>query len=183
VALTLHIYDSAGIEVFSAPAGNSVAPLGGLNASQDPWDPATGALILSDGAWSFSYAGLDHNGTVLRNGVYLFVVEMQSGGSVQKQLRVLGAGAGRVALNAGPNPLRPGPGSVSISWSPALAVELKVFALDGSLVRDFGTVPLPPVAWDLRSSGGGLVANGIYVITGRVPGERSPQTFKLLLAR
>lgn len=140
-------------------------------------------MILSDGAWSYSYKGLDHNGAVLRNGVYLFVVQMQGGGSVQKQLRVLGAGAGRLSLNAGPNPLRPGTGSVSISWTPPQSVELKVFALDGSLVRDFGAVPLPPVSWDLRSSGGNLAANGIFVITARVPGERSPQTFKLLLAR
>jgi hypothetical protein len=179
----LRIYDSAGIEVFSAAVGSASAALSGLSASQDPWDPATGALVLSDGAWSYSYTGLDHGGTLLRNGVYLFVVEMQGGGSVQKQLRVLGAGAGRISLNAGPNPLRPGQSGVSISWSPAQRVELKVYALDGSLVRDFGAEPFPPVAWDLRSSSGGLVANGIYVITARVPGERSPQTFKLILAR
>jgi hypothetical protein len=62
-------------------------------------------------------------------------------------------------------------------------VELKVYSLDGQLVRDFGTPGLPPTNWDLATGSGVSVANGIYVLQARVPGERSGQFFKLMVAR
>lgn len=183
VGIRLRIYDSSGLLVFSADAGRAPAALGGFNLSADPWDPGAGALTLSEGSWSFSYDGKDGSGAVLRNGAYLLVLESEGGGSVQKQLRILGAGAGRVSLLVGPNPVRGGQDSVRIAWSPIARVELKIYSLDGGLVRDFGPLSAPPQTWDLRSPEGRSIANGIYVVSARIPGERTPQTFKIMVAR
>lgn len=181
--MVLRIYDSSGILVLSIPAGSASAAIGAFSPSQDPWDPALGPLTLQDAGWSFSYDGLDANGTVLRNGIYLFEVQSQGGSGVKKQIRILGAGEGRVSLTAAPNPVRPGAGSVRIAWSPSQRVELKVYSLDGSLVRDFSDASRSPVLWDLRNAGGSPIANGIFFVVVRVPGERSPQVSKLLVAR
>jgi hypothetical protein len=62
-------------------------------------------------------------------------------------------------------------------------VELKLYSLDGSLVMDFGVPSLSPLQWDLRNGNGKPVADGIYWVVARVPGERTPQVFKLVLVR
>jgi hypothetical protein len=183
VAVTLRLYDSGGLLVFEAPAGAAGAALGGVRLSQEPWDPSQGPLILSWDAWSHSFDGLDASGAVLRNGAYLLVLESAGGGNVQAQLRVIGTGSGLVSLRAGPNPLRPGQTQLRITWSPLMALELKIYTLSGDLVRDLGRAALPPLTWDLRNASGSLVANGIYIVIARVPGERQPQFFKLMVAR
>lgn len=155
--------------------------------SPQPYNPGAGPLELSGGAWSFDYDGMDASGAVLRNGVYLFVLESAQGSSsasVKFQVTVLGDGAQGISqLLAAPNPVHAGSVSVDIQWQPATqAVELKIYDLNGGLVRDLGTGP-SPASWDLRSGGGTKAADGIYIISARIPGERSPACFKLMLAR
>lgn len=180
--MTLRLYDSSGLLVYEGSAGSSGAALTDVSLSAEPWDPAQGPLVLTQGAWSFSYDGLDSSRTQVRNGVYLLVLENQDGSKVQKQLQVLGAGAGQVSLLAGPNPVGPKDRQVLIRWRPITALELKIYSLDGGLVRDFGHAA-PPQLWDLQQSSGAAVAGGIYVITARIPGERTPQFFKLMVVR
>jgi hypothetical protein len=178
----LSVYDSSGLQVFNSAAGSAVSALTDVNLSQDPWDPSQGPLLLSQGSWSFSYSGHDSSGAVLRNGIYLLVLVNQDGSRVQKALQIVGAGAGRVSVSLQPNPVRPGTTQVRLLWSPVRMVELKVYSLDGGLVRDFGLAG-PPQDWDLHSGNGNSVANGIYWVIARVPGERSPQVAKLMIAR
>lgn len=178
----MRLYDSSGLQVVQRPAGNAVALPTALNLSPNPWDPATGALLISQGTWSYAFDGKDGSGALLRNGVYLLTVSDPSGATVQATLTVLGGGQKQVALVAGPNPVRPGQALVLIKWSPITLLELKIYGLDGGLVRSVG-VAAPPYTWDLRTQAGGLVANGIYVVAARLPGERHPQTFKLMVAR
>jgi hypothetical protein len=97
-------------------------------------------------------------------------------------LQILGAGQGRVSLSVGPNPIRPGQTFAFIKWSPITLLELKIYGLDGGLVRDLG-VTGPPATWDLRTGQGQVAANGIYIVSARLAGERQPQTFKLMVAR
>ncbi len=183
MALRLRIYDSSGLLVLDREAGFAdVAPTA-LSLSPDPWDPAKGALVLSHAAWSLAYDGKDGSGAQLRNGVYLLVIESAGGATVRASLRVLGAGSGRVSLVAGPNPVLPQDRQIRISWAPITIVELKVYSLDGSLVRDLGGAAAPPLYWDLRSAAGEPVAGGIFVVSARIPGERQPQTFKLRVVR
>lgn len=180
--MTVHLYDSSGLLVYEGPAGSSSAALTDVVLSAAPWDPAQGPLLLTQGTWSFSYDGLDSSRTRIRNGVYLLVLENQDGSKVQKQLQVLGAGAGQVSVLAGPNPIGPKDRQVIIRWTPITTVELKIYSLDGGLARDFGHA-VPPQIWNLQLSNGQSVAGGIYVITARIPGERTPQFFKLMVVR
>lgn len=183
MALTLSVYDSSGLLVFSGPAGQALSLADGFNVSADPWDPGQGPLMLSAGDWSHAYEGRDNSGAVLRNGVYLLVLRATDGQTSQKTLRVLGRGTGLVSLRAGPNPVGPTAPEVRLVWSPIAALELKIYSLDGQLVRDFGLEAVPPLAWDLRNSGGKIVAGGVYVVVARLPGERHPQFFKLRVVR
>lgn len=180
--LTLRVFDSSGLQVAVVAGGNAAALPGSLSVSQEPWDPAAGPLVVSGGGWSMNFDGRDSSGAVLRNGAYLLVVSDAGGSSVQKALQILGAGQGRVSLSVGPNPIRPGQTFVSIKWSPITQLELKIYGLDGGLIRDLG-VTGPPVAWDLRTGQGQVAANGIYFVCARLAGERQPQTFKLMVAR
>ncbi len=159
------------------------AALVDVTLSQDPWDPGAGPLRLSSGAWSFDLSGRSGpNGPIL-NGVYLLVVESRGGSPVQKPLRVVGKASGKVAVVAGPQPLRRGDRWLSIHWRPMTLVELKVYSLDGSLVRDLGAQPVSPVVWDLRNGNGNEVAGGVYLLSVRIPGESSPQWRKITIGR
>jgi hypothetical protein len=180
--LTLRVYDSSGLMVAQVDLGPAPAVPSTVSLSADPWDPSQGPLILSNGAWSAQYNGVDSSGAVLRNGVYLLDLSGPSGASVHTSMKVLGTGGGRVSLIAGPNPLRPGAAAILINFSPITLVELKIYGLDGGLIRDLGVVA-PPVTWDLRTQQGDAVANGLFIVSARLPGERQPQTFKLMVAR
>jgi hypothetical protein len=63
-----------------------------------------------------------------------------------------------------------------------VAVDLKIYSLDGELVRDLGRISSPAI-WDLQTQSGLPVGNGIYWVSARRPGERSARLFKQLLAR
>ena len=184
--VTLLVYDSSGLLLRTVSAGNAAAALQSLAWSPQPYDPGKGPLLLSDGAWSFSYDGKDGSGAVLRNGVYLLVLDSRQGSTVTKtqaEVTVIGNGGVAVTLMAGPNPLRGGADTVTIAWQPAAQpVELKVYSLYGGLVASLG-VQTSPAMWNLRSAGGAPAADGVYLITARVPGQRSPQCFKLMVAR
>jgi hypothetical protein len=186
VAVRLDIYDSSGLLLRSLDGGTGSALVSAVTLSQDPYDPASGPLVLSQaGAWAYPYNGLDASGAVLRNGLYLLVVHSQQGSqsaSVSVPVRVLGQGAGSVTLLAAPMPAPVNGGAVTLQWSPALPVKLELHSLDGGLVRDFGLVS-PPVLWDLRSAGGAGVAPGFYVASARVQGQREARLLKLVVTR
>jgi hypothetical protein len=184
-SVALRVYDSSGLLLRSADAGRAAGALGTLSAAPQPFDPGKGTLAISDGTWTYAFDGKDSSGAVLRNGVYLFVLEFSgpSGGTAQVQVQVVGSGGTGVNIFAAPNPARPSSGKVSIYWSPVVRVELKVYELGGGLVQDFGLTGVPPMVWDLKTASGQPVANGIYVVSARVPGERSPRVFKLMVAR
>ena len=170
----------------SLAAGQAPAPVQAVQWSPQPYNPQAGPLVLSHGSWTFAFDGKDSGGEFLRNGVYLFKllsVQGTSNFSVDFQVTVIGGGGFMVSLLAAPNPLRPPADSVSIQWQPRTqVVELKIYSLSGSLVRDLGQA-VSPAAWDLRSASGRPVADGVYWISARVPGRRSPQFFKLMVAR
>jgi hypothetical protein len=181
--VTLKVYDSANLLVRQVQAGSSPVLLSGVSLSQSPYDPGQGPLLLSQGAWSFAFDGLDASGAVLRNGLYILVLESQQGGAsstVRVELQVLGKGGGSVVLSAAPNPSAGTP--VALRWLPAVPVELKIFSFSGALVRDLG-VAQPPQAWNLESSGGAPVSGGIYLVSARVPGQREPRWFKVAVVR
>jgi hypothetical protein len=157
-----------------------------FDVSGETYDPSTGMLVLSAAGWSYSFDGRDSQGEVLRNGAYVLELESHSGGQVVKArhtVQVVGAGAPMVSLAVGPNPLRPGAQNMVIQWQPAVPVDLKIYNLDGELVRDLGRLAAGPAVWDLRSQAGVPAGNGIYWVTARRPGERHPSLFKQVLAR
>jgi hypothetical protein len=187
VQVTLRIFDSSGLELRNIAAGMATAPLtSAFKVSVDPYDPSVGGLVLSEGAWSYSFDGRDSHGEVLPNGAYVFELESNQGGTVTKvrrTLQVVGSGVPMVEVLAGPNPLRPGALQVIIQWKPSVPVDLKIYNLNGELVRELGRVVGGPVDWDLRTQTGVPVGNGVYWISARRPGERLPRLFKLMLAR
>ena len=181
--VTLQVYDSANLLVRQVPAGSSAALLGAVSLSQSPYDPGQGPLLLSQGAWAFAFDGKDGSGAVLRNGLYILVLESRQGGAsatVRVQVQVLGKGGPSVSLAAAPNPSHGSP--VTLRWLPALPAELKVYGLGGALVRDLGTVG-PPQAWNLDGPGGAPVSAGLYLVSARVPGQREPSFFKIAVLR
>jgi regulation of enolase protein 1 (concanavalin A-like superfamily) len=180
-SLTLRVFDSSGVQVYTGPAGSAPAFPSSLNVSSDPWDPAQGPLQIGDGTWTFTYSGLGSDGAVLRNGVYLLVVE-GGGGSIQRTIQIVGAGLKGVELVAAPNPLQAGVAGLSIRWQPSVVVELAAYGLDGALIRDFGKVS-SPYFWDLKTASGRSVADGIYLLGARLPGERRPRFFKVMVVR
>ena len=184
--MSLSIYDSSGLLLCSLAAGTAANFIGAVNVSQSPYDPSQGPLVLSQGAWAFSYNGLDAGGAVLRNGIYIFVVHSQLAGAskdLSLQVRVLGGGGSGVTLLVAPQPAVVGGPALQIEWQPAAtALQLELHSLDGGLVRDFGLV-LPPVVWDLRGAGGSSVSAGIYLLSGRVPGQRGGRLLKVAVAR
>jgi hypothetical protein len=186
VELTLCVYDSSGLEQRRIAAGAVDASVSSFKVSAQPYDPSTGMLVLSAGKWSYSFDGRDSQGEVLRNGAYVFELESrQGGGSVKTRqtVEVVGNGAPRVQLLAGPNPVRPGDTRMLIQWQPSVPVDLKIYSLDGELVRDLGRMTAAPAAWDLRGPTGAPAGDGIYWIAARRPGERLPRLFKAVLAR
>jgi hypothetical protein len=187
VSVTLKIYDSSGLLVQSLSTGSAGSALTAVAISSNPYNPGTGSLLLSDGGWTYSFDGRDSTGAVLRNGIYLFVVASQEGGkqigSVEFQVTVLGNGGAGVTLLVAPNPVHSSAEYVSIQWQPAgQVVELKIYDLPRGLVRGLGTCSSPAV-WDLRTGGGEKVGDGIYIVSARVPGQRKPTLFKLMVAR
>jgi hypothetical protein len=164
-------------------AGSSYGEISALTAFPQPYAPEAGPLVLRQGAWSCSFDGKDSNGAYLGNGVYL--LELSEGGSVEARLQITvgGAGGGVSGFVVAPNPVRSGQEAVNIAWAPAsTAAELRVYSFSGGLVRNLGS-QTAPWRWDLRTSTGQAVADGIYFITARVPGDVAPQVIKLAVAR
>jgi len=182
----LRIYDSSGLLQRQVDAGMAPAVVADFGLSQDPYDPSQGALTLSDGFWIFAFDGRDAQGDVLRNGVYVFELESEQGGGrsvVRKTVQIVGSGAPMVELQVGPNPLRPGQGDLVIQWTPSVPVDLRIYNLNGELVRELGRRNRGPILWNLRSDAGSPIADGVYWVSARRPGERLPRLFKLMVAR
>lgn len=179
----LKVYDAMGNLVAWRDAGSALAPIASFDAQPDPYDPGKGALSLSAGGFGYAYDGKDSQGSVLRNGAYLLVLENASGALMaQRWITVLGQGSQGVQLLAGPNPVTASSGRIRLNWAPAGPLEIRVYTLSGELVAN-ALVNGPPWDWDLRSPGGAAVAGGIYVVVGRVPGERSGSLLKLVVLR
>jgi hypothetical protein len=186
VRILLKVYDSSGLVQRSLDMGLATSVLNAFNLSADPYNPDNGPLTLSQGAWSFAFDGHDAQGDVLRNGVYVLEIESRQGGGstvVRKTVQVVGSGAPMVVLIGAPNPVRPGSGQAVLSWQPNLPVDVNIYSLDGELVRGLGRLNSGPLDWDLRDQAGSPVADGIYWIAARRPGERLPSLFKLMVAR
>jgi len=146
-----------------------------------------GPLTLSSGVWSFSYDGKDSVGNSLSNGIYLLVLESVQNGQTTKvkfEVTVIGGNApGMFNLVVWPNPVRSAQDQVTIHWqSSTPADEVLVYNLAGQLVCSLGTFP-SPVVWDLRTGSGSSIADGIYWIGVRVPGQHRPHFVKLMVAR
>ena len=181
--VTLKVYDSANLLVRQLPAGSSAALLSAVTLSRSPFDPGQGPLLLSQGLWAFAFDGMDSSGAVLRNGLYILVLESRQGATastVRVQVQVLGKGGSGVVLQAGPNPSHGRP--ITLQWLPAVPVELCIYGESGGLVKELGTVS-PPYLWHLDSSGGAKVSAGIYLAAARVPGQRTPRWFKLAVLK
>jgi hypothetical protein len=185
VTLTLNVYTSSGQLVRTLSIGTASAPLQSVAWSPQPYNPAAGPLLLSDGAWSYAYDGKDDNGDLLQNGVYLLEIVSRQGSStstVEVEITVIGSEGGGLLLTAAPNPARSGSGIV-IQWLPATQrVDLEIYDMDGGLVRNFGELSSPAV-WTQRTGGGEQVAGGVYVICARIPGQKQPAFFKLAVIR
>jgi hypothetical protein len=186
VTLTLKIYDSSGVLVRTLSIGTTGAALHSFTWAPQPYNPTAGPLLLSEGSWSYDYDGKDGNGSYLLNGVYLFVIVSQQGSStvtVQTEITVIGSTGLGLQLTAAPNPVRASTNQVFIQWQPAAqSADLRIYDLVGGQVRAFGTVSSPAV-WDLRTAGGAPVADGVYVISARVPGQKKPAFFKFAVIR
>jgi len=181
--VTLKVYDSSNLLVRQLPAGSAASLISAVALSQSPFDPSQGPLLLSHGSWAFAFDGRDASGAVLRNGVYILVLESRQGGvssTVRVQVQVLGKGSAGVLLQAGPNPCQGGP--VTLRWLPAVPVDLCIYGESGGLIKDLGVVS-PPQFWRLDSAGGAKVSAGVYLVSARVPGQRSPRWYKLAVLR
>jgi len=185
VTLTLNVYSSSGLLLRILSIGTTGAALRSLTWSPQPYNPAVGPLLLSDGAWSYAFDGKDAKGDLLQNGVYLLeIVSRQGSGTstVEIQITVVGSEGGGLELTAAPNPARSGSGVV-IQWRPATQkVDLEIYDMDGGLIRSFGELS-SPLVWPLRTGGGEQVAGGVYVICARIPGQKLPAFFKLAVVR
>lgn len=187
MTLSLKVYNSSGLLLRSLSIGTNSAPLQSLTWSPQPYDPAAGPLLLSDGSWSYAFDGKDANGDQLLDGVYLLEIVSQEGSgtsTVKAEITVIGSeGAGINQLTAAPNPARSPGNGVLIQWRPATQkVELEIYDMDGGLVRSFGA-SVSPVTWSLGTGGGKQVSAGVYVICARVPGQKLPAFFKLAVVR
>lgn len=183
--MTLNVYSSSGQLLRTLSIGTTGAPLQSLAWSPQPYDPAAGPLLLSDGTWSYDYDGEDSKGDLLLNGIYLLQVVSRQGNSTSKvevEITVIGSEGGGLELTAAPNPARSGSGIV-IQWRPASQrVDLEIYDMDGGLVRSFGELGSPAV-WTQRTGGGEQVAGGVYVICARIPGQKQAAFFKLAVIR
>lgn len=177
--VTLELYDSAGTLALRTQAGLAATGISGLRLSAQAWDPGLGRLHLSSGSWDYDYDGRDSSGQPLPNGVYWLSVKAEGGSSSSAYVTVLRSGSRTLDAYAGPNPAGKGSRFVAIRWSPlSAAVDIKVFSLAGELTSDLGRAQGGKAIWNI-----GQTANGIYLISLKLAGERRPQFLKIAIAR
>jgi hypothetical protein len=171
--VVLRFYDANKMVVRTLDGGWSDHAVGLLNFSSDPYDPAQGSLVISDGLWSAAFDGLADNGIQLSNGVYLVEAESRDAGGqkglVAANLTILNGKAQTLMASAWPNPANTGD-IVFISWLPPVPVEVIIYNVAGERISMLGLLNPPPYAtWDLKSASGQDVASGIYLAVLRSP--------------
>ena len=145
-----------------------------------------GPLTLSSGAWSVDFDGKRDDGTPLSGGIYLVEVISQRSGQtdvrVERQLAVAPEGQGRPdSFLAAPNPARSGP--LWLAWQPAMELQIRVYSINGELVRDLGLCSGGRAHWDLANGNGTQASGGIYLIQAGKPGERLSNVVKVAVVR
>ena len=153
-----------------------------MELSVNPWDPAKAPLLLRCGAWNGSYDGKDSAGSYLSNGNYMLELRSENAGQVvlaAQSVTVLRSTLPQVAGLAWPNPVPRGSETLQFAWSPA-GQDVDVFIYDGmgECVGKLGRLQGGKGTWTLKQ-----MANGIYFLALRVPGERQPRFLKVALAR
>jgi hypothetical protein len=181
-SLSLRVTDASGGTVALRSLGSAASAPGWLELSADPWDPAKGPLLLSCGAWSASFDGLDSSGSFLSNGTYVLELNSEDAGRAAravKSVTVLRSKLPFVAGFAWPNPVPRGSQALQFTWSPAgQDVEASIYGVSGERVDSLGSLKGGKGSWILNQR-----ANGIYFLALRVPGERQPRLLKVALAR
>jgi hypothetical protein len=176
----------AGNLVQSLDAGGSAQAVLSLQFSINPYDPAKGLLLISNGSWSVAFNGRGSSGQALANDMYrVQAISVSGSSSVQCQgnLQILGgSGVQLEALSVAPNPLREGD-VMMLNWVPTGVVDIQIYNLAGELVMDLGDYSSPPALWNLNSGSGVKVSNGIYVICMRPLGQRLAQLLKAAILR
>ena len=180
--MTLRVYDSSGALVRSQAMGAAASALAGLDLAPNPWDPTAAPLALSAPGWSGAFDGKDDAGMPLSSGAYLVELESSNGGASQKisrPLTVLASSGPLVSASAWPNPAAKGSTYIDVVWAPAGQDVLgQVYNQAGELILDMGRLSGGHTRWELRA-----LADGVYFVTLRVPGERRPRVIKVALAR
>jgi hypothetical protein len=174
--------------IYETTAGFAPAAIGTLAFSSDPWDPGIGLLTVSEGSWSFALDGLDSTGAEIPNGVYIVEASSVNGAQSYTQTSqvtlIRGDPVNITGLNAAPNPVLPGNLAIFIWWNPVPVVDVQIYNNAGELVRTLMRGSARSSAWwDMKDSGGATVANGIYLVYARVPGQRRGAAFKVAISR
>lgn len=181
-ALTLRVFDSSGALVKTLALGPAASALGSLDLGPDPWDPSASPLTLKGSGWSGSYDGKDNQGLKLGNGAYLLEVESSNSGASQKVSRgitVISSSGKLISAAAWPNPAAKGSTYVDIVWAPTgQDAQAQVYNQAGELILDLGTLSGGHSRWELKT-----LADGVYFVALRVPGQRTPRLIKVALAR
>ena len=186
ISVSLRILDASGAVLRNLDGGLSDHAINSPQLAKSVFDPYLEPLKISDGSWSLAYDGKDASSMVLANGNYVVEISSQQGGASSSVILHFTVLSNPQPLSSGllaPNPVQKGQSFVLISWAPSQAVEIRVYDGSGSLVRSFAPGSLPPLAWDLRTDGGSQAADGIYIVSIRVPGQRHSRLFKLAVTR
>jgi hypothetical protein len=181
-SVTLQVYDASGRLLRSLSVADAGAALGNVSLGGNPWDPSKGPLWLNSGAWAASYDGKDSQGNYLPSGDYQIQIDSSFAGasaSQSKDVTVIRSDSGLDSARAWPNPVFSGASSLQFSWSPAgQQIEAEVYDQAGERVAVLGSLSGGQGAWDFRN-----LANGIYFVTLRIPGQGRPRIIKVAIAR
>jgi hypothetical protein len=178
----LLVYDVSGHLLRTLSLGGNGTSISAFNATPNPWDPGSSALLLKSGPWTASFDGKDSSGNFLSNGDYLLQLESTQGGQVQKatlNITVIRSESPLDSAIAWPNPASKGASSLYIAWTPASQdVDGQIFNQAGELVLEMGHLSGGKAALGLKG-----LSDGVYFIALRIPGQRRPRLIKVALAR
>jgi hypothetical protein len=98
------------------------------------------------------------------------------------QVMMLSPGASVGEAKAFPNPLRPALGQRQMKFSDIPAgSEVKIFTMQGELVRTLHADDLGEAPWDGKNAGGQSVASGVYIV--RIEGVGGKKILKVAVQR
>jgi hypothetical protein len=170
-SVKIFIFDSGGRLVWSS--GPTLGDNGsGISFSSQPF--YAGGLTSSDliqvGTATFDWNGLASDGSLVGTGDYLVKAEVTTAGSTATLSKVLTVIVQLqhvlASVSVFPNPAKDFM-AIDLSQAPqGIGVELEVWNLGGELVRTFEatTGPGQRLTWDLSTSTGQMLSDGIYVM-------------------